>query len=463
MQQNYENTSIRISALIITTLASFLLPFMISSVNIALPAIAKDFNMSAITMGWVVTSYILSAAVFLVPFGRIADIYGRKRIFVAGMLVYTLASFLLTISNSSIMLIISRILQGLGGSMNYGTAVAILTSIYPPNQRGKVLGINVSAVYLGLSVGPTIGGILTQAFGWRSIFAINVPIGLAISIASIFILKGEWAGAKGEKFDLAGSIIFAGMLVALMHGFSRITTTAGILETSIGIVLFVIFVLWESKSKYPILDVKLFKGNKTFTLSNLAALINYSATWAVTFLLSLYLQYIKVLSPRDAGLVLLAQPIVQAVLSPFSGRMSDYIEPRIVASIGMGATAFGLILFSFIDSGTSIYYLIILLVISGFGFALFSAPNMSAIMGSVEKKYYGVASGMVGTMRMTGQMMSMGIVMLIFTLYIGGAKITPENYDQFLLSAKMAFKVFSILCILGMLASLSRGKIRQEN
>jgi MFS family permease len=304
---------------------------------------------------------------------------------------------------------------------------------------------------------------LTQAFGWRSIFAINVPIGLAISIASIFILKGEWAGAKGEKFDLAGSIIFAGMLVALMHGFSRITTTAGILETSIGIVLFVIFVLWESKSKYPILDVKLFKGNKTFTLSNLAALINYSATWAVTFLLSLYLQYIKVLSPRDAGLVLLAQPIVQAVLSPFSGRMSDHIEPRIVASIGMGATAFGLILFSFIDSGTSIYYLIILLVISGFGFALFSAPNMSAIMGSVEKKYYGVASGMVGTMRMTGQMMSMGIVMLIFTLYIGGAKITPENYDQFLLSAKMAFKVFSILCIFGMLASLSRGKIRQEN
>lgn len=458
-----DNSSEKISALITTTLSSFLLPFMISSVNIALPSIAIDFDMGAVSMGWVATAYILSAAIFLVPFGKIADIYGRKRIFISGMFIYSIASLLLAFSNSSAMLITLRVLQGIGASMNFGTSTAILSSVYPPNERGKVFGINVAAVYLGLSLGPTVGGILTQALTWRSIFALSVPLGLAVAIVAITKLKGEWAEAKGEKFDLAGSVIYAMMLVALMHGFSEITKLQGILQTAIGVVLFFVFVLWETKAKYPVLEVRLFKSNRAFAFSNLAALINYSATWAVTFLLSLYLQYIKALSPRDAGLVLLAQPIVQAILSPISGRISDRIEPRIVASMGMGATVLGLILLSFINTNTPIIYFIITLIVSGFGFALFSAPNTNAIMSSVEKRYYGVASGILGTMRMIGQMMSMGIVMLIFTIYIGSAKITPENYDQFLMSAKTAFRIFSIICIIGVLASLNRGKVRREN
>jgi EmrB/QacA subfamily drug resistance transporter len=462
MKQDTGNTSERISALITTTLASFLLPFMLSSVNIALPSIAKEFDMNAVLMGWVALAYILSATIFLVPFGRIADIHGRKRVFISGMMIYTLASILLAISNSSAMLITARALQGMGGSMYLVTSVAILTSVYPPNERGKVLGINVSAVYLGLSLGPTIGGILTQTFGWRSIFAVTVPLGLAVVVISLLKLKGEWAEAKGEKFDLIGSIIYALMLVAIMHGFYTITTLRGKLQTAIGIVLLIVFIMWELKSNNPVLKVRLFKGNRTFVVSNIAALINYSATSAVTFLLSLYLQYLKALSPKSAGLILLSQPIVQAILSPLAGRLSDRIEPRIVASIGMGTTVLGLVFLAFINGDTSLIYLVIVLIVCGLGFALFSAPNMNAIMGSVEKKQYGVASGMVGTMRMIGQMMSMGIVMLIFTVYIGEAKITPDNYGQLLVSAKLSFAIFSVLCLIGVLVSIGRGKVRKE-
>jgi len=462
MNENIDNSSEKISALITTTLSSFLLPFMLSSVNIALPSIAKEFNMSAISMSWVATVYILSSAVFLVPFGKVADIFGRKSIFILGMIIYSVSSALLALSNSSAMLIASRALQGMGGAMNFGTSTAILTSVYPPKERGKVLGINVAAVYLGLSLGPTIGGILTQTPGWRSIFAVNVPLGLVIVITAFLKLKGEWAEAKGEKFDFIGSAIYALMLVAIMHGFSTITTIKGIIQTSIGVVLLAIFIIWESKSKNPVLNIGLFKNNRTFIFSNLSALINYSATSSITFLLSAYLQYMKKLTPRDAGLILLAQPIMQAIFSPFAGKLSDRIEPRIVASLGMSMTVFSLILLTFITNETSLVYLVITLNICGFGFALFSSPNTNAIMGSVEKRYYGIASGMVGTMRMIGGMMSMGIVMLIFTIYIGGSKIMPENYEQFLVSAKMAFTIFAILCLFGVFASLSRGKVRKE-
>ncbi|GAH52610.1 unnamed protein product, partial [marine sediment metagenome] len=190
------------TVLLIATTASFLTPFMGSSINIALPSIGREFAMDAILLSWVATSYLLAAAVALVPSGRIADIHGRKRIFTYGIWIYTIAAALSAISNSAVMLISFRILQGIGGAMIGVTAIAMLTSVFPVGERGKVLGINVAAVYLGLSLGPVLGGLLTQHFGWRSIFWASVPLGLIV-IASIFWkLRGEWADAKGEKFDL---------------------------------------------------------------------------------------------------------------------------------------------------------------------------------------------------------------------------------------------------------------------
>lgn len=441
-------------------MGAFLTPFMGSSIAIALPSIGGELAMDAILLGWVATAYLLAAAMFLVPLGRIADIYGRKRIFTYGMITYTAASLLSAISTSAAMLISFRVLQGIGGAMIFSTGVAILTSVFPPEERGRVLGINVAAVYAGLSLGPFVGGLLTQYLGWRSIFWANVPLGLLIIALIFWKLKGEWAEAKGEKFDIAGSIIYSLMLIAIMYGFTMLPELPGaglILAGGLGIVA---FVKWETKVKSPVLDVRLFRNNTVFALSNLAAFINYSATFAVSFLLSLYLQYIKGLTPQIAGLVLVAAPVVQAIFSPFAGRLSDKIEPRIVASLGMGLTVIGLIFFIFLGNTTSLWFIIAGLIILGFGFALFSSPNTNAVMSSVEKRFYGVASATLATMRQIGMMFSMGMVMLIFAIYLGRVQITPEYYAPFLSSLNTAFIIFTVLCFGGIFASLARGKVR---
>ncbi|MCU0646074.1 MAG: MFS transporter, partial [bacterium] len=409
---------------------------------------------------WIATSYLLAAAMFLVPFGKIADIYGRKKIFTWGIVIYTIASFLTAISASAFQLIGSRIIQGIGGAMIFGTGVAILTSVFPANQRGKVLGINVAAVYSGLSLGPFIGGILTQHWGWRSIFWINTLLGIITIAIILWKLTGEWAEAKGEKFDLVGSIIYGLTLVAIMYGFSLLPKISAAWLILFAILGTLAFIRWEMKIKHPVLNLRLFRNNKVLTFSNLAALINYSATSAVAFLLSLYLQYIKALSPQQAGLVLVSQPIVMALLSPLAGRLSDKIEPRVVASLGMMLTVIGLGLMIFLNQTTPIPFIVMNLILLGVGFALFSSPNTNAVMSSVEKKYYGVVSATLGTMRLVGQMFSMGIAMLIFAVMIGKVKITPEYYPSFLTSMKVAFSIFAIFCFGGIFASLARGKVR---
>ena len=448
------------AALLVATLGSFLTPFMGSSITIALPSIGSELAMDAISLGWVATAYLLAAAMFLVPFGRIADIYGRKRIFTYGILTYTVASILSAIAASAAMLIASRVLQGIGGAMIFSTGVAILTSVFPAEERGKALGINVAAVYLGLSLGPFLGGLLTEHFGWRSIFVLNVPLGLIIIAFIFWKLKGEWAEAKGEKFDITGSVIYSLMLIAIMYGFTLLPQMSGAWLILVGAVGVVAFVKWEMKVESPVLNIGLFRNNTAFALSNLAALINYSATFAVAFLLSLYLQYIKGLSPQNAGLILVAAPVVQAIFSPLAGRLSDRIEPRIVASAGMGLTVISLVLLTFLGEKTSLGFIVASLVVLGFGFALFSSPNTNAVMSSVEKRFYGVASGTLATMRQIGMTFSMGMAMLLFALYIGRVQITPEYYSLFLRSVNVAFVIFAALCFAGTFASLARGKIR---
>jgi EmrB/QacA subfamily drug resistance transporter len=446
--------------LLITTLAAFLSPFSISSVNIALPSIGQEFLMDAILLSWVTTAYLLSTAMFLVPFGKIADIYGRKRIFTYGIVTFTLASVGSSISNSATMLICFRILQGIGAAATYCVGAAILTSVFPSRELGKVFGINLAAVYLGNSVGPFLGGFLTDHLSWRSIFFVNVLLGLVIIFFVFRKLKGEWQEAREEKFDLTGSIIYSITLLLIMYGFSQLSTVRGawfILPGALGILA---FIKWETKIESPVLDINLFRNNRVFALSNLAALINYSATFAVTFLLSLYLQYIKALTAEKAGLILLSQPIVQTFLSPFAGRLSDRIEPRIVASIGMALTAAGLFLFIFLNEKTTIEFIVASLILLGFGFALFSSPNTNAVMSSVENRFYGVASGTIGTMRMMGMVLSMGMTVLIFSIVIGKVRITPEYYPLFLRCTKIAFTFFTVLCLGGTLASLARGKVR---
>jgi MFS family permease len=344
--------------------------------------------------------------------------------------------------------------------MIFGTGVAILTSVFSAGERGKALGINVTSVYLGLSLGPFIGGFLTEHGGWRSIFLAVVPLGLLVLGIVFWKLKGEWAEARGEKFDWVGSLFYGLTLVAVMYGFSLLPQGVGMVLICAGVLGLAIFIKWEMRVENPVLDIGLFRNNRVFAFSNLAALIHYCATFGVGFLLSLYLQYIKGLSPFHAGSILVFQPAMQAIFSPLAGRLSDRVEPRVVASTGMGFSVLGLSLLVFLGEKTALEFIVISLLLLGFGFALFSSPNTNAVMSSVEKKFYGVSSGTVATMRLVGQAFSMGLTILIFSLYIGRVQITVESYPLFLKSAHIAFTLFVLLCFGGVFASLARGRIR---
>jgi len=454
-----KGTSKRVVLLVATT-ASFIFPFMGSAVNIALPRLGKELSLDAVMLGWIATAYLLSSATFLVPFGRIADIYGRKKIFTCGIVIFTISSLFAGMASSAHMLISCRVFQGIGGAMLAGTAVALLTTVFPANERGKVLGINIAAAYIGLSLGPVLGGILTQHLGWRSIFFINVPLGLAVIGVVLWKLKGEWTGAKGEKFDFAGSVIYSLALVALVYGFTLLPAMSGVWLIVGGIIGLSAFTRWEIRTRSPVLDISLFKNSRAFTFSNLAALINYSATWAVSLLISLYLQYLKGFNPQSAGLILVAMPAMQAIFSPLAGRLSDRIEPRMIASAGMALTTAGLVIFIFLNEETPLGFIIGNLILMGLGFALFSSPNTNAVMSSAPKTAYGVASATLATMRQVGMVFSMGVAMLMFTLYMGRVQITPEYYPLFQESMKTSFIIFAILCFGGIFASLARGKVR---
>lgn len=446
-------------ALVITTLASFLSPFGISSVNIALPSIGKAFSMDAILLSWVTTVYLLTSAMLMVPCGKIADIYGRKRMFTYGILTFTLGSAGSALSNSAAMLIGFRILQGVGASAMYPIGAAILTSTFPAGELGRVLGINGAAVYLGFSSGPFLGGLLTHHLGWRSIFFVNVLVGLIVILLTFRKLKGEWREAKEEKFDLAGSALYSIILLFIMYGFSQLSTVIGVVLFLAGILGIFVFIKWETKMGSPVLEIKLFRNNRPFAFSILATLMHSSGGFSVTFLLSLYLQYIKRLTPESAGLILIAQPVVQALCSPFSGKLSDRIEPRIVASIGMALSGVGLGLLTFLNDETTFVFIVANLLLLGFGFSLFSVPNANAVMSSIENRFYGVASGTLSTMRITGMAFSMGIAVLIFSIYLGKVQITPDTYPVFLRCIKFAFAFCTVLCFGGVFVSLARGNI----
>lgn len=448
------------AALLVFTVSSFLTPFMASAIGVALPQIGREFGIDAVYLSWTMTAFLLSAAVFLVPFGRLADIRGRKRVFVTGIAVFAVFSFWCGAAGSAAMLVVGRVLQGIGSAMIFGTGIAILTSVFPDRERGRALGITVAAVYAGLAAGPFLGGILVEHLGWRSVFYANVPAGGLIVLVVLRRLKGEWAESRGEPFDLPGAVLYGAALVAIMLGFSELTRGRGVWLLGAGIAGLVLFVRRELRTASPVFDLRLFRRNPAFTFSNLAALINYAATYAVSFLLSLFLQYTRGYGAEGAGAVLVWQPAVMVLTSLYAGRLSDRVEPRIVASAGMGLVAVGLALLACLGRDTGIPYLIASLVVLGLGFGLFSSPNMNAVMGSVERRHYGVASGTVGTMRLLGQMFSMGIVTLVLAVHVGRVPITPANHGQFLAGMRTAFAVFAALCVAGIFASLARGRMR---
>lgn len=460
-QQSGKNTN-RTILLLLTMSSHFLNPFMGSAINVALKQIGLDFSMSAVGLSWISMSYLLSAAVFLVPFGKVGDMIGRRQIFFYGTILFAITSILCGFAKDAQLLIIFRLLQGISSAMMISTNMALIIAAYPPQDRGKVIGLNVTAVYVGSSIAPVIGGLLTDTLGWRSIFII---IGIAAIIIAFLIgtkIQKEEVKPEKEKFDIKGSLVYMFSISMLMYGFSKLPSLHAIILTILGILGFVLFIKMQLKTKNPVLNVKLFSQNRVFALSNFSAFINYAATFAISFMLSLYLQYAKGMEAREAGLILIAQPTLMAIVASFSGRLSDKKNPRHLAALGMGISMLGLFILTFINQDTTILYIIFGLIVLGFGFGLFSAPNTNVVMSSVDNKIYGIASATLATMRSTGMMFSMAIAALTMHIFLGDAKINIQNVPYFITSTKVVFIIFTILCFIGVFFSLAKKKMPQH-
>jgi MFS family permease len=414
-------------------------------------------------MSWVSTSYFLAIAIVQVPFGRLSDIFGRKKLFVIGLAVSTLASFLGGFATSVPVLIIARVFQGLGSGMTFNNSVAILTSVFPPQERAKALGISQAGTYLGLSLGPLIGGVMTEHLGWQSIFFLSGALGVCLVILVFQGIRAEWREAKGEKIDVTGSIAYVISIALFMYGFSSLPTTIGIILFAVGAVGMAFFIWYELRTPSPVLDLTLFRKNPAFVFSNLAALITYVSTFAVNFLLSLHLQYINGMEPGEAGTVLIAASVMMTIFTLLSGWMSTKFAPRLIATAGMALNCAALTMLIFLGDTTPLWYIIMVLGIYGVGIGLFVSPNTNVIMGSVESKVLGVASGTLGTMRTAGMMLSMGVMMILFSVYIGDAEITPAYYPQFLTSVKVGFTIFAILGFIGVIAQMVARQTGKES
>ncbi|WP_407311469.1 MFS transporter [Desulfosporosinus sp. SB140] len=456
MEQN--RTMIRLT-MIIVMITSFITPFMGNAINLGIPQIGMEYGVDQSWLNWVVTSYLLATAAFLLPFGRLADLVGRKKVFIIGMFFFALTSLGCGLAFSFSVLIIFRVLQGIASAMIFGTSMAILTSVVPAKERGKAMGLSAAATYIGLSMGPVLGGVICSTISWRGIFYFNFIVSIVALTLTLAKLSGEWVGANNEQFDTLGSILWILGILLCLYGLSDLTAGFNYLVAFIlGFLLLVAFVVYENKISYPILPMRLFIKNRSFAFSNLAALINYSATFALVYIMSLYLQNVQNIETSQSGFILLSQPIIMAALSPMAGRLSDKISSQILASLGMGLTTIGLFFFIFLSGNTSILFIVINLAFIGLGFALFSSPNTNAVMSSVERTLYGVASSALGTMRLLGQTLSMTIVALITSLDMKNLTLTSPDYiTGFLKSSRTSFIVFTFLCLIGIFASLARG------
>ncbi len=453
----------QLSILSIVAITSFMGTFLISSINIALPAIEQSFGLNALELSWVVTSFLLSTAIFLLPVGRWGDLSGIRKLFKIGVVIFSLSSLICGIAGTGFWLIVFRFIQGIGAAFTSTTGPAILVSAFSPKHRGRVLGMSVAAVYLGLAFGPFVGGFLTQYLGWRSIFFISAGLGLfTATIAFVFLGKGNILNDKKRKINLKGTMFYIIGLICLVYGSTQIPAAWAWIIMGFGAVFLVVFWFIETRSSAPVIDTKLFSQNRLFAYSNIAALINYSATFAIVFLLSLFLQNLRGLNPRDAGLILVAQPVIMAIFSPIAGRLSDKIQARFLTSVGMAMCTIGLTVFCFIGETTPISLIVANLIWLGLGFALFSSPNMNTIMGSVPKTVYGQASGTAATMRVLGQIVSMTIVSLFFAALFGKTAMKYVNPDVFIRAINWAFASFAAISVFGIYFSSKRGKVQKN-
>ncbi len=460
--------------LLITCMGSMMGPLDSTIVSVSLPTISSDLNMDYATSIWVPTAYLVSLALLLLTIGRLSDMKGRKPIFIVGFLIFVIGSFLCSISASGYELIVFRVIQGAGAAFIMSTATAIVTNIFPSNERGKALGLNTMSAYIGLSLGPALGGFLTEAFGWQSIFWVNIPIGSIAIVLALTQLKEERPVKHVEPFDISGMLAFSvgliSVLIALTIG-EQVSWASPLIIglLVISLMAFTIFYLIEKrKGKAAMFDLSLISNNRLFAYANLATLLNYAAYFGVAFLMSFYLQRVIGLSLVQTGLVLLAMPLTMSILAPLSGWASDRIGSRVLSTVGMIIIGISLVLMSTLDQSSSILTISLYLVLIGAGMGLFSSPNTSAVMGCVGRSQLGVASGTLATMRTVGQSLSLAMMgallaisastVVVSTVFSGAAvSLSQSVISEFVRGMHLAYLGSAIIAFVGATASYARG------
>jgi len=464
--------------LALTSVGAFMAPLDGSIVSVALPAMGPDLHLSYAAALWVQAAYLLTTAVLLIPLGRLADQHGRVRFYLLGIAVFTVGSVFAALSMNDVWLIGSRVVQGAGGALMVATAAAIVTSVFPPQERGKALGINVMAVYIGLSVGPPLGGMLVDGFGWRSIFLINLPIGLFVLVWGWMMLPRSERVPDAPRVDFAGAALLGTFLIALLVPLTFATEwgwasplTLGLLALSTAAL--VGFVLVERRVKSPVLDLSLLTHNRLFATASLAALLNYMALYAIAVLTAIFLEVVQGRSASVTGWLMLSQPLLMAVLSPFAGRLSDRIGSRVLSTAGMATLATGMVLLASMPTDVPVWQVALYLGVVGLGMAAFSAPNTSAIMGSVRRDQLSLASAFLGTMRTAGQALSVAVLggiaagqlgrlggRLLFThgQAAGTSGLAAQAVSGFAQGYRYAMLTGAGLALLGAAVSLTRGQ-----
>ena len=446
--------------LLMAMLTNFSANVGLMGLNVGLPDLGHELQLSASLLGWINLSLFIAMAVMAAPGAKLADIWGRRRTTIISCVVCFGGLTFGAVAWDHISLLTSRVITGFGMAVAFTNVISMVTSVYPVEQRGRVLGYSVAAVYMGLSVGPVVCGYLVELFGWRSIFW-SSALFLIPSLITILMVKVEQSPAKGQRLDLVGSLFWGLGIALLFTGLTELTTYPILASTllGVGVCFSYLYVRRSLSQANPILDVRLFVINRRFAFSSLAAFICYSASTGITMVMSLSLQYSHGLQPVAAGLVLMAQPVCQTLLTPIAGRLSDRLDPGRMASIGMAVLSLGLAFIAIeLRADSSLALIVFMLLTLGVGFAIFAAPNSNAIIGSVEPSQVGQAAGTITATRLCGQIASISITTLIFSLVIGPGPITPAKYPIFQDAATICFAFFAPICFLGILASLARGK-----
>ena len=447
------------AALHVAVLTAFLTTFSASCMNLSIPNMESEFQVTAAAIGWVITAYVLATAAMSIPFGKVADVKGRRKVIVTGICGYMIASLCLAFVPTFSLLIICRVIQGVFASMLFATNNAILISVYPPEKKGQMLGISISATYIGLAVGPVAGGFLNHYIGWRSIFVITFVLAL---IAFVLALRGVPKIPVEEnhlKPDILGNVLFIAAIVISLYGLSNLTVMKfGWLILVIGLVIGVLFVCLELKVENPVVRISMFTKSKAFTFSNFAALLNYASTYAISYFMSIYLQVVKGYESQVAGIIMVSMPIVQAIFTPYMGKLSDRVKPYKLASLGMAICAIGLVLLAFVGENTSLAFVIVALVIAGFSYSLFSSPNTNAILSLVQKEEYAIANSILSTMRTVGQSISMAVVTIIVGVTLGNVALEHSSPADLVKTMHIMFVICVIMCVAGVFLSLQRRK-----